>query len=291
MSSKEGLDSGSARALLQEDLSSALRMQHTTICELQSENARLNSEKNEQRRQLREEIERKNAIIKRKATATHPLQCLRRGVRASLSAEVTASRQTRFGTDKPSASGKAGASTGLNTSAAGSKSASTPWRQMRRVVNALGTAVSRKKAGTNVPAISNKRSTPCTLSHSNIGFDSKHRASANSKFFAEGAALRRTRSSGLLARFASASAAPFLLRKAKKAAREDQKAPLKAQGGENSRSCSKSNDAAGQRPRNTEVQEAEATIPDASPLADFSARLMWFLLFVLLAAFFLSSLT
>lgn len=30
-----------------------------------SENARLNSEKNEQRRQLREEIERKNAIIKR----------------------------------------------------------------------------------------------------------------------------------------------------------------------------------------------------------------------------------
>lgn len=201
---------------------------------------------------------------------------------------MTAVRQTRFGTDKPSASVKTGASTNLNTSTAGSKSASTPWRQMRRVVNALGTAVSRKKAGTNVPAISNKRTTPCTQSH--LGFDSKHRASANSKPFAEGAALRRTQSSGLLARFASASAAPFLLRKAKKAAREGQKVPHKAQGGENSKSCSKSNDAAGQRPRNTEVQKAEATIPDASSLADFSARLMWLLLFVLLAAFLVSSL-
>lgn len=48
-----------------EDLDGALRMQHSTICELQSENARLRSEKLEQRRQFKAEIERKDVVIQR----------------------------------------------------------------------------------------------------------------------------------------------------------------------------------------------------------------------------------
>lgn len=48
-----------------EDLHGALCIQHSAICELQNENARLRSEKLEQRRQLKAEIERKDVVIQR----------------------------------------------------------------------------------------------------------------------------------------------------------------------------------------------------------------------------------
>ncbi|OEH73690.1 hypothetical protein cyc_05595 [Cyclospora cayetanensis] len=48
-----------------EGIDGALRLQHSAICELQSENARLRSEKMEQRRQLKAEIQRKDVVIQR----------------------------------------------------------------------------------------------------------------------------------------------------------------------------------------------------------------------------------
>ncbi|CDJ59050.1 hypothetical protein, conserved [Eimeria maxima] len=48
-----------------EDIRDALKLQHSVICELQSENAWLKSEKMKQRRHFRDAIERKDSVIQR----------------------------------------------------------------------------------------------------------------------------------------------------------------------------------------------------------------------------------
>ncbi|CDJ27743.1 uncharacterized protein EMH_0034420 [Eimeria mitis] len=61
-----------------DDMFNAVRMQHSVICELQSENARLKSEKMEQKRHFKAAIQHRDSVIKRLGTANstspaHPI--------------------------------------------------------------------------------------------------------------------------------------------------------------------------------------------------------------------------